>query len=302
MFRLAKKYVSNYQSKTTRRNFIVIVHQAEVGFRELLGTNRIRLLPGIRLNIPIIHTFYRVDMRERKLDMVDMELYTKDNVPVICSGTLFFKVIDPEKALFNISNYITSTHAIGVSAVRSVVGNMDYDGITAGRNVLNKLLTENIGKGITQWGVECCKFEVQEFYPKNKEISRQLELQMEAERRRRENELNTHAKIFSADGEKQSSILESEGKLIAAKNNADGVKYKIDTETTALCNQLNEVSKLLGDHYQASRFILEMTKIKNLGKIAENNSSKTYFMPHDSMLSKIVPIAEISGNLFSDKR
>lgn len=191
------------KSVAHERNFFVVVHQAEVGYREFFGMDRKKVLPGIRLRIPFIHTFYRVDMRERQLDIKDMELYTKDNVPVMCSGTLFFKVIDPEKALFNINNYIKSTHAIGVSAVRSVVGNMDYDCITGGRNMLNNLLTENIGKGITQWGVECCKFEIQEFFPKNKEIARQLELQMEAERRKRENELNTHAKIFTADGEKK---------------------------------------------------------------------------------------------------
>ena len=288
------------QSIMNRRNFITIVNQAEIGYREFLGTNRIQLSPGIRLNIPLLHSFYRIDMRERQLDVKDMELYTRDNVPVVCSGTLFFRVTDPERALFNISNYVKSTYSIGVSAVRSVVGNMDYDGITAGRNILNNLLTENIGKGITQWGVECCKFEIQEFYPKNKEISRQLELQMEAERRRRENELNTHAKIFSSDGEKKTAILESEGRLISVKNDADGMKYKIETETTVLCNQLHELGKQLGDSNKASQFILELTKIKNLGKIAENTTNKTYFMPPNSLLPNMIPMADISGNLLSN--
>lgn len=76
------------------------------------------------------------------------------------------------------------------------------------------------------------------------------------------------------------------------------MKYKIETETIALCNQLNEITKILGNSECTSQFLMEMSRIKNLGKIAENKTSKTYFLPYNSMLSNLVPIAK---TLFSNE-
>jgi len=89
-----------------RRNFITVVNQAEVAYRERFGQNRIRLEPGLRLNIPIVHQLYKVSLKELIAPLDNQNAYTKDNVPVIVSGTVFFKVIDVEKAVFSVQKQL----------------------------------------------------------------------------------------------------------------------------------------------------------------------------------------------------
>lgn len=95
--------------------------------------------------------------------------------------------------------------------MRSVLGTFSYDQVIADRNGLNQRLNAVIGDSVHAWGVECTRFEIQSFTPANREVERQLELQMEAERNRRKQLLDTQAQINVAEGHKQRVILESEG-------------------------------------------------------------------------------------------
>jgi len=113
-------------TRVPRRTFTV-VHQAEVAYREMLGSNRVRLEPGLRLNVPILHSIRRVDMREAMIKVPDLAAYTKDNVPVTVSGTLFYKPTDAEKACYEVTHYNTAVAAVGESSFRAVVGRFEFD-------------------------------------------------------------------------------------------------------------------------------------------------------------------------------
>lgn len=149
------------------------------------------------------------------------------------------------QSCFAISDVGENVKNTGTSAVRSVLGLFTYDQVIADRNELNKRMNEVIGSSIANWGVECTRFEIQNFQPANREVEvrfpssivqslqpmlmrmlqRQLELQMEAERNRRKQILDTQAQINVAEGQKQRMILESEGLLQAKSNEADA-SYK----------------------------------------------------------------------------
>lgn len=159
-------------------------------------------------------------MRERNYFIQSISAYTKDNVPVNVAGTLFFKISDANKACFEVEDYENSVFSIGKSTVRAVIGRFEYDRITAERNAINDELKKDIDKGIENWGINCTRFEIQSFCPQSEQVARQLELQMEAERRRRENELVIRAKINTSDGERQSAILSFQGILESSKNQA----------------------------------------------------------------------------------
>lgn len=106
----------------------------------------------------------------------DIIAYIKDNVPVDLSGTLFFKVFDSNEACFNVSDYIGSVQNIGTSTIHSTVGRFDYGMLISERNAINDELQLIIGNTISNWGVECTRFEIQSFKPQNKEVEKQLEL------------------------------------------------------------------------------------------------------------------------------
>jgi regulator of protease activity HflC (stomatin/prohibitin superfamily) len=86
-----------------RKNFITVVRQAEVAYREFLGSNRVKLEPGIHLNMPIIHSINRVDLRETGINVKELYGYTKDNVPVKISANIFFII------LYNLYDLLWST-------------------------------------------------------------------------------------------------------------------------------------------------------------------------------------------------
>ena len=266
-----------------RRTFITIVNQAEVAYRQFLGMNRVRLEPGIRICLPALHQIDRVDMRERCVVINNMNSYTSDNVPVAVSGSLFFRVTDAEKACFGVKNYVACVKDVGESTSRSVIGKFAYDKIISQRNEINVELVKTIDNSIDQWGIKCTRFEITGFGPQNKDVAQHLEKQMEAERRRRENELNTQANIRTAEGERDATKLEADAAFYKVKLEADSKAYAVDQEAKALARQIETIKATVKDEAKVLDFILEMERQKNLNAIASNNQSAVYFVDPKNM-------------------
>jgi len=155
-----------------------------------------------------------------------------------------------------------------------------------------------IGDSIAQWGVECTKFEIQSFQPANREVERQLELQMEAERNRRKQLLDTRAQINVAEGQKQRVILESEGHLEARSNEADAAyktvfreaearQQQALMEASAIAQQVEAIARSLSptsvseptseDRMKALQTLVELKRLEQLRAIASSKSNSTYF-------------------------
>jgi regulator of protease activity HflC (stomatin/prohibitin superfamily) len=229
-------------------------------------------------------------MREAGMTVEKIDAYTKDNVPVQLSAVLFYQVKNAYNACFDVSDYRSSIHSVGTSSLRSIVGQFEYDQIIGDRNKINKEWLIVVGDSIEHWGIQTTKAEIQSFGPLDASVAKTLEKQMDAERDRRQQELNTRAKINVSEGEKQSAILQSEGNLIAAKNIADGnlliaqrkaegEKYLIEQETLALTAQLQVISKQLNnDYYLAVQYLLARRRFDELQAIANGKNNTTYFI------------------------
>ncbi|KAF7303704.1 PHB domain-containing protein [Mycena indigotica] len=283
-----------------RRTFVTIIEQGKEGWRLSLGRNPVRLTPGLNLNIPVYHSLLKIDLRESSINIPNLPGYTADNVPIIVSGSLFYRIVDGYKACFAVSDVETNIKNTGTSAVRSVLGTFTYDQVISDRNELNSRLNTVIGNSITassNWGVECTRFEVQSFQPANREVERQLELQMEAERNRRKQMLDTQAQINIAEGHKQRVILESEGHLSAKSNEADAAfktvvreaearKEQALMEASALAQQISAVADAISEpganpgpaeRKQALNALVELRRLDQLGAIARGTGNSTYF-------------------------
>lgn len=282
--------------KIQKRQFITVINQAEVAYRERFGQNRIRLEPGLRLNIPIVHQLYKVSLKELITPLDNQNAYTKDNVPVVVSGTVFFKVVDVEKAVFSVHNVNQAIKSVGESSFRAVIGRFDYDEIIANRNAINIEMLKILGNTTMDWGINTTRLEIQNFGPQNLEVAKQLEKQMQAERSRRENELQTQADIRSAEGAKQIAILNSEGQLIAAKNKAEALKYELGATSDGLSEQIKSLSSNFnGDTGKAAEFLLEMKRLEHLQQMAATQN-KVYFMPSDGLF----PSAKVLTDLIKE--
>lgn len=269
--------------KNNKRCFITVINQAEIAYRERLGQNRIKLEPGLRINFPFFHKLYRVSMKEQFVELENQNAYTKDNVPVMVSGTVFFKVFDAEKVCFSVQYPIDAVKSVGESSFRAVIGHFDYDEIISNRNDINIEMLKILGKTTLNWGIDTIRLEIQNFGPQNNEIARQLEKQMQAERSRRENELEVQSNIRSAEGAKQIAILTSEGLLISEKNKAEALQYELIATSNGLSDQIFSLStKFNGDTNKAAQYLLEMKRLDHLQKLA-GTSNKVYFMSSDGI-------------------
>lgn len=280
------------RSRTLARNFITVVNQAEVVYREFLGSNRVRLEPGLRLKFPILHSIKRIDLRESMIQIPNLNAYTKDNVPVSVSGVIFYKAVNAEKACYAVSEYQRSVSAVGESSFRAVVGRFEFDEIIGNRQALNTELVKVIDSTLDKWGVSCVRFEVQHVGPQNKDVAHQLEKQMEAERRRRENDLNTTAQIRTAEGAKTKAILESEGELISQRNKADAIKYKMQMEATALAEQVEILAKATGSATAAQYMLLETKRLQHLEEIAKQ-PNRVYFLDPKDAFPSTIPMSDV---------
>ncbi|MGD2247259.1 MAG: slipin family protein [Candidatus Methanofastidiosia archaeon] len=189
---------------------IKIVKEYERGVIFRLG----RLLgakgPGLFLIIPVIDKMFRVDLRTAVIDVPVQEVITMDNVPVRVNAVVYFRVMDPEKSIVQVQNFISATQQISQTTLRSVIGQAHLDQLLAEREELNAKLQEIIDEATDPWGIKVSTVEIKDVeLPKS--MQRAMAAQAEAERDRR-------AKIINAEGEFQAAQkLAEAAKVMAAE-------------------------------------------------------------------------------------
>ncbi len=166
--------------------------------------------PGLFLLIPIIDKMVRVDLRTVTLNVPPQEVITKDNVPVRVNAVAYFRIIDPEKAIVQIENFMVATSQISQTTLRSVLGQHVLDELLSERDKINAILQQIIDEATSPWGIKVSIVEV-----KDVEIpggmQRAMARQAEAERERR-------AKVIAAEGEFQASERLKDAALVLSEN------------------------------------------------------------------------------------
>ncbi len=153
--------------------------------------------PGIVILIPFIDRMVRVSLRVVTLDVPTQDIITKDNVPVKVDAVVYFRVVDPVKAIVNVEDYIYATSQIAQTTLRSVCGQAEFDELLSHRDKINMKLQEIIDKETDAWGVKVVSVELKRI-DLPEELVKAMAKQAEAERERR-------AKIISAEAEYQAA-------------------------------------------------------------------------------------------------
>ncbi len=153
--------------------------------------------PGLFLIIPIVDRMVRVGLRVVTMDIPKQEVITRDNVPVKVNAVLFFRVVDPERAIVQVENYIQASFQIAQTTLRSILGQSELDDLLSRRDKINQDLQRVIDEHTEPWGIKVTAVEVKDVeLPEG--MQRAMAKQAEAERERR-------AKIINAEGEFQAS-------------------------------------------------------------------------------------------------
>ena len=189
-----------------------ILREYERGVIFRLGRLIAQKGPGLILLIPFIDQMVRIDLRTVTLNVPPQEIITKDNVTVRVTAVAYFRVVDPNKAITEVENFLLATSQISQTTLRSVLGKAELDALLAERERLNTDLQKIIDEQTEPWGVKVSTVEVKDV-ELPAEMQRAIARQAEAERERR-------AKIIAADGEFQASEKLSQAANIMSENPA----------------------------------------------------------------------------------
>ena len=199
-------------------NAIRILREYERGVVFRLG----RLIglkgPGLILLIPIIDKMVRVSLRTVVMDVPTQDVITQDNVSIKVNAVVYFRVVEPQKAIVGVENFLVATSQLSQTTLRSVLGQSDLDDLLSQREKINQKLQQIIDAHTEPWGVKVSNVEVKQI-DLPQEMQRAMAKQAEAERERR-------SKIIAAEGEFQASQrLADAARILAEQPSALTLRY-----------------------------------------------------------------------------
>jgi len=191
---------------------IRILREYERGVIFRLGRMIAQKGPGLIVLIPIVDQMVRIDLRTITLSVPPQEVITKDNVTVRVTAVAYFRVIDPNKAVTEVENFLLATTQVAQTTLRSVLGKAELDTLLSERDRVNSELQQIIDTQTEPWGVKVTSVEVKDV-ELPQDMQRAIARQAEAERERR-------AKVIAADGEFQAAQKLSEAAEIIGRHPA----------------------------------------------------------------------------------
>ena len=197
---------------------IKIFREYERGVVFLLGRFWQVKGPGLVIIVPIVQQVVRVDLRTVVMDVPSQDVISRDNVSVKVNAVLYFRVIDPQKAIIQVANFLEATSQLAQTTLRSVLGKHELDDMLAERERLNADIQHILDSQTDAWGIKVATVEIKQV-DINETMVRAIARQAEAERERR-------AKVVHAEGELQASekLLQA-AQVLAAAPQAMQLRY-----------------------------------------------------------------------------
>ncbi len=206
---------------------VKILNEYQRGVLFTLGRYSGILGPGVRVIVPFLQWVRIVDLRVTTADIPPQEVITKDNVSVKVNGVVFFRVIDPAKAVLRVKDYKYATSAYAQTTLRDVIGGVTLDELLENRDAVAEEIKRIVDEKTDEWGVDITDIKLQDIVlPEN--MKRAMAVQAEAER------------------EKRAVIIKAEGERAAAENYAKAAKVLSSTPgglTLRILQTINDISK-----------------------------------------------------------
>ena len=278
---------------------LVIIPQSETKIIERLGKYYATLRPGINIIIPFIDrakeivTMRRgrytysdsIDLREQVYDFDKQNVITKDNVQTEINALLYFQIVDPFKAVYEINNLPNAIEKLTQTTLRNIIGELELDETLTSRDTINTKLRSVLDDATNKWGIKVNRVELQDITPPESVLTA-MEKQMQAER-------NKRATILTSEGKKASDILQSEGEKMATINRAEALKQqailKAEGEAQARIRKaeaeaiaIQKITEAVGKTTNPANYLLAQKYIQMLQQIAEGDKTKTVYLPYEA--------------------
>ncbi len=226
-------------------NTIKILKEYERGVIFFLGRFYTVKGPGLIILIPFIQTMTKMDLRVIVMDVPTQDVISRDNVSVKVNAVIYFRIVDPEKAVIQVANVFEATSQLSQTTLRSVLGQHELDDMLSERDKLNADIQAILDKRTDNWGIKVANVEIKHV-DLDESMIRAIAQQAEAERARR-------AKVINAEGEKQAAAMLAEAAAtLASQKQALQLRY------------LQTMKEVAGDRTNTIIFPLPLDLIKPL--------------------------------------
>ena len=278
---------------------VVIIPQSETRIIERLGKYYATLKPGINIIIPfidrakIIMTLNRgryvysstIDLREQVYDFDKQNVITKDNIQMQINALLYFQIVDPFKAVYEINNLPNAIEKLTQTTLRNIIGELELDQTLTSRDTINTKLRAVLDDATNKWGIKVNRVELQDITPPVS-VLQAMEKQMQAER-------NKRATILNSEGEKAAVVLRSEGEKTSMMNRAEASKQqailKAEGEAQARIRKaeaeaiaIKQITEAVGDTSNPANYLLAQKYIAMLQELATGDKTKTVYLPYEA--------------------
>lgn len=294
---------------------LVIIPQSETKIIERLGKYYATLKPGINIIIPFIDraklivTMNRgryiysnsIDLREQVYDFDKQNVITKDNIQMQINALLYFQIVDPFKAVYEINNLPNAIEKLTQTTLRNIIGELELDQTLTSRDTINTKLRAVLDDATNKWGIKVNRVELQDITPPES-VLQAMEKQMQAER-------NKRATILTSEGMKQANILQSEGEKAATINKAEAAKQEaiLNAEGEAQARirkaeaeaiAIEKITEAVGKSTNPANYLLAQKYIAMLEELATGDKTKTVFLPYEAsnLLGSLGGIKELFNN------
>ncbi len=271
---------------------------------ERFGRYTRTLEPGLNLIVPYIDKIgRRINVMEQVLDVASQEIITRDNAMIKVDGVVFFQVLDPARAAYEVHQLDYAILNLVITNIRNVMGSMDLDEILSRRDDINGRLLSVVDEATTPWGTKITRIEIKDITPPA-DLVNAMARQMKAEREKRANILEAEgfrqAAILKAEGDKQSQILQAEGQREAAFREAEARERLAQAEAFAT----KSVSEAIAaGNVQAINYFVATKYIEAFQAVATADNQKVIMLPIEasSILGSLEGITELAKEAFANK-
>ena len=270
---------------------------------ERFGRYTRTLAPGLHLIVPLVDRVgRRQNVMEQVTDVPSQEIITRDNAMVQVDGVVFYQVLDPVKASYEVRRLEVSILNLTMTNIRTVMGSMDLDELLSQRDKINADLLRVVDEATSPWGVKITRIEIKDITPPT-ELVDAMARQMKAEREKRaailEAEGVRQSEILRAEGQKQAQILDAEGRREAAFRDAEAREREAEAEARAT----EMVSKAIGEgNIQAVNYFVAQKYVGALETIGSARNQKVILMPLEAsgVIGAVGGLTEIARQAFGD--
>lgn len=224
-------------------SFIRQINQYERGIVLTMGRYSSTKQPGWRLIIPIFQSMQKVDIRIKTVDVPEQEAITKDNIPVGINAVIYYRVMDPQKAVLDVENFYYAVSQLAQITMRNVVGSVTLEELLRDRDTISAQIQKIVDEATDPWGIKVDDVDL-------KDIAIPADLK------------RTISKVAEAERERKAAIIRAEGEVVAAKSIAEAAEMMAKTPGALHMRTLQSINDISSDQSNTTIWMVPLEVLR----------------------------------------